>query len=319
MPEVQPGIHQISELLGDRYLFMYLLVGDRSLLIDNGIATSPDETILPYLESIGFDPESLDYMIISHADVDHFGGNARMKEVVPQATIACHALDVPWIGHRASILKERYGWFKAFGMGYGPETEAWLDAALGPDVRIDLHLSGGEVFALDDSRSIEILHLPGHSPGHIGFYDATTRSVIVIDAILGKGLYDINGNLILPPPYFQIQPYLDAIDLVMALDFEHFFTAHYPDMRGQEARDFLQLSKDFVSQCHQTVFDIVSNAGRPLRLAEIHHQADQQLGPYSEAFATELAKPVYAHLEQLVSDGRLSRDDAGEQPAWQAN
>ena len=52
MTEIQPGLHQMQELLGDRYLFMYLLTGERSMLIDNGIATSPDATTCSSREQV---------------------------------------------------------------------------------------------------------------------------------------------------------------------------------------------------------------------------------------------------------------------------
>jgi hypothetical protein len=37
------------------------------------------------------------------------------------------------------------------------------------------------------------------------------------------------------------------------------------------------------------------------------------------AFAVELAKPVYAHLEQLVSEGYAVRGQDGDQPTWAAS
>ncbi|MDQ4076111.1 MAG: MBL fold metallo-hydrolase [Chloroflexota bacterium] len=315
MAEVQPGLHQIEQELGGRYLFQYLLLGERSMLVDTGIASSPDEVILPYFEQIGFDPSNLDYIVISHADVDHFGGNARMREVAPQAILATHRLDAHWVGDRERILKERYGWFKQFDMDYPTETAEWLEQAMGPDVRIDLLLGGDEIFMLDDDRPVHVLHLPGHSEGHIGLYDERNRSLIIIDAILERGLYSIEGELMMCPPYFAIQPYLDAIDRLLELDFEHLYTAHYSNRSGEEARRFLEESKAYVRDCHQTVYDILTSSGRRMTLSEVRDEVDRRLGPYP-AFGVELAKPVYAHLEELVSEGRVARDKEGQQTAW---
>lgn len=315
MAELHPGFHQIEQILGPRYLFQYLLVGDRSMLIDTGIATSPDEHILPYFREIGFAPTDLDYIVISHADVDHFGGNARMREVAPHAVLACHRLDAPWVGDRARILEERYGWYRQFGMDYPSETAQWLDEAMGPDVRIDLELSGGEVFMLGDGRPVRILHLPGHSDGHIGFYDEANKAVIVIDAILWNGLLNMENEIISPPPYSLIQPYLDAVDLVLDLDFDHLYTGHYANKSGEEARQWLVESKEFVQRCHEAVADAIQEADQPLTLAEVHGEVDQKLGPFS-AFAVELAKPVYAHLEALEGEGSVVRETGGDQPTW---
>lgn len=317
MAEVLPGVHQIEQVLGPRYLFQYLLLDERSLLIDTGIATSPDEFILPYFKQIGFDPATLDYIVISHADADHFGGNARIRQAAPRAVLACHTLDAAHVGSRDRIIAERYGWFKQFDMDYPPETAAWLDQVIGPDVRIDLELTGNEIFMLGDNRPVRVLHLPGHSDGHIGLYDQANKAVIIVDAILWQGLLDSQDVIISPPPYSLIQAYLDAIDLVLGLDFEHLYTGHYANKSGQEARRFLEESKQFVQRCHQAVADSLAEANRPLTLAEVHQAVDLKLGPYP-AFAIELAKPVYAHLEQLVLEQRAVREPGSQQPTWRA-
>ena len=317
MAELQPGLHQIEQVLGPRYLFQYLLTGQRTMLIDTGIATSPDEVILPYFRQIGFEPARLDYILISHADADHMGGNARMQHVAPQAIFACHHLDAPWIGSRERIIAERYGWYRQFNMDYPPEVADWLDQSIGPDVRIDLHLTGDEIFYLAENRPVRVLHLPGHSDGHIGLYDEANKAAIIIDAILWQGLLDMENVVISPPPYSTIQAYLDAIDVVLDLDFDHLYTGHYENKSGTEARRFLEESKAFVHRCQQTVADVLAQADGPLELVEIHQGVDQLLGPYS-AFAIELAKPVYAHLGELVSEGQVAYDDSGSQPTWRA-
>ena len=317
MAELLPGLHQIPQILGPRYLYQYLLIGERSLLIDTGCANSPDEVILPYFREIGFDPARLDTILISHADVDHMGGNAAMRRAAPRAVLACHRRDAAWIGSRHAILAERYGWYRQFGMDYPAEVWSWLEANIGPDVQLDLHLSGDEVFMLGDGRPLHVLHLPGHSPGHIGVYDEANRAVIIIAAILWKGLLDMEGNLISPPPYFVIDPYLQAIDCVLALDFDHVYTGHYDPISGEAARAWLYESKAHVQRTHEAVAGILKNADRPMTLPEMHAAANAEIGPYT-VFAIEFAGPVYAHLEQLVMTGQAVRTQVDGFPAWVA-
>src|SRR5690242_6252934 len=95
LDEIAPGIHRIESDLGVRFMAQYLLVGElRSLLIDTGIGSTPDEALIPALERLGIEP---DVIAISHADLDHSGGNRRMHERYPDALLACHELDRPWI------------------------------------------------------------------------------------------------------------------------------------------------------------------------------------------------------------------------------
>ncbi len=323
MSELMPGLHQIPQILGPRYLYQYLLVGNshtrgaRSLMIDTGCAGAPDDVILPYFRHVRFDPAWLDIILISHADVDHMGGNAAMRRAAPQALLACHRLDARWVGSRKAILAERYGWYRQFDMNYSEDTWAWLEANIGPDVRVDLQLSGDEVLLLDNDRPLRFLHLPGHSPGHMGVYDIANKAVIITDAVLWKGLLDMEGALISPPPYFVIEPYLEAIDRVLALDFDHLFTAHYDPISSEAARAWLLESKTYVQHTHETMAGILQGAGRPMTLPEMHAEANAAIGPYT-VFAIEFAGPVHAHLEQLVASGQAERVTVDGLPAWQA-
>jgi beta-lactamase superfamily II metal-dependent hydrolase len=59
--EILPGIHRIESDLGEQ----------RTVLVDTGLAGTPEEVIVPYLEEIGLGV--VDEVIASHADVAHLG------------------------------------------------------------------------------------------------------------------------------------------------------------------------------------------------------------------------------------------------------
>ncbi len=74
--EVAGGIHRIESDLGPRFVCQYALFGkERTLLVDTGLASTPAEAIGPYLEGIGSSLKAVDHVLITHADVDHCGGN----------------------------------------------------------------------------------------------------------------------------------------------------------------------------------------------------------------------------------------------------
>lgn len=304
--EVCPGLFQIGDILGPRYIYQYLLIGGgRSLLIDTGIKTGPEQVILPALRKIGLKPRNLTYCINSHADVDHFGGNEVIRKACPDTILAAHASDTRWIQNKRLILKERYGWYKEHGMGYGADVEKWLAQALGRDTPLDLTLRGEEVIQLESKRHIRILHLPGHTDGHLGFYDVKNHALIVVDAILGKGLYDMQGNIIHPPPYFKVQPYLKSIDLCLSLNARVFLTGHYPIYQGEKVGWFLRMSKEFVHQCGRTVAGVLQKSRKPMSLSEIHAETNPRVGPFS-SFPVELAGPIRAHLWDLMAVGKVN-------------
>jgi glyoxylase-like metal-dependent hydrolase (beta-lactamase superfamily II) len=259
-------------------------------------------------------PTRLGFLLVTHPDVDHFGGNAAMKRAAPQARLLAHAADRRWIESRDAILAERYGWYAAHGLDYDPQTMAWIRDNLGPDVPLDATVAGEEWLDLG-GRGVRVLHLPGHSAGHLGVWEPQTGAAIIGDAILERGLYDVAGALISPPPYFAVQPYLDSIARLEGLAPAHLLTAHYPALPAGGAARFLARSRAFVHELGRAVADTLRDAGTPLSLRAVTAAADQAVGPFA-SFANELAGPVRAHLEDLVAAGEAGATTVKGVPAW---
>ena len=147
--EVAPGIHRIEGDLGERYVCQYLLVGDeRTLLVDTGLRDMPAQVIAPYLATLGRSPADLDDVLISHADVDHCGGNRALRAAAPGARLLCGELDRAWIESNAAMLSENYLWYEPYGCGPSPDDAAFLARELGGDAPVDVGLTGGETLRL---------------------------------------------------------------------------------------------------------------------------------------------------------------------------
>jgi glyoxylase-like metal-dependent hydrolase (beta-lactamase superfamily II) len=302
--EVAPGIHRIESVLGPRPFSQYLLRGDRSLLVDTGVKETPAEVILPFLD--GLQP---DLVLTSHADVDHFGGNAAIKAAAPRALFLAHELDVPWIESAEAIMRERYGWYAAHDLAYDPEVFTWLREAMGSDTPVDLRLQAGERIRLGPSLVVEVIHLPGHTPGHVGLWDPASRTAIVIDAVMGRGLLDMDGKVIHPPPYFDVDAYLGAARRLQALDPVRLLTAHYDVIEGEQVARFLADSIAFVEDTARLTERELVAAGE-LTLAELVARTDPELGPFT-SMANELGGTLRAHMRALVRDGRAREDASG--------
>jgi glyoxylase-like metal-dependent hydrolase (beta-lactamase superfamily II) len=302
--EVRPGIHRIESVLGPRPFSQYLLRGERSLLVDTGTRETPEEVILPFLD--GLEP---DLVLLTHADVDHIGGNAVLRAAAPQALFLAHLRDAPWIESSEAILRERYGWYDAHGLSYDVDTAAWLRNALGPDVPLDVGLVGDERIRLGDGLTLQVLHLPGHSPGHIGLWEPSSRTAIVTDAVLGRGLLDMEGRVIHPPPYFDVDDYVATVSRLQELRPDVLLTAHYDVLEGGAVDDFLAASVGFAEDVDAVVRRELAEAGA-LDLAALLERADPQLGPFT-SMPNELAGTLRAHLRKLVRHGHASEDASG--------
>jgi glyoxylase-like metal-dependent hydrolase (beta-lactamase superfamily II) len=280
--EVADGIHRIEADLGERYVCQYLVVAERTLLVDTGLRDMP--------RAIGGTPDDI---FISHADVDHCGGNRVARELWPDARFMCGEADRPWIESNAAMLAGNYRWYEAYGFGPAPEDIAFLTHELGGDASIDIGLRGGETLRLGAGRRLEVLALPGHTPGHLGLWDAASGAAIVIDAVLSDGVYDRAGNRLIPPRYYDAAAYEATIRRLRALDPELLLTAHYDVMERAAAREFLDRSLEFVREVRAAV-----RAASTTDLRELTDVVDAAVGPFPE-FTHELGASVRAHLAEL--------------------
>lgn len=314
--EVVPGIYRVESVLGPRPFSQYLLYGERCLLVDTGVAETPRDVILPYLDSVGLDPIDLDFVLNTHADVDHFGGNNAIRDAASRAVFCAHAADAAWIEERSRILHERYGWYAAEDVDYAPEVKDWLQSAMGPDVPIDLRVVGGETFRLGPGLEVEVLHLPGHSPGHVGLWEPRSKTAIITDAALGAGLLDMEGRVISPPPYFDVAAYEGTVALLRSLSPRLLLTTHYDVMNEEAAARFLEESAIFVERVERAVSQALTKSGE-LGLRGLLEATNPMLGPFT-VMENELAGTLRAHARELVAVGR-AEEISGSPAIWRAN
>lgn len=170
---VTDSIHMVEGVKGAH---VYLVTGSYLFLVDTGLP-GQERRICKYLDSIGINPSALHGIVLTHYDVDHLGSAVAMQQLAG-CPIYAHSLEIPFI----------------LGQKKRPGIKHWLPVVTRPVygkliAPTDLNpLADGELF--DDW---EILHTPGHTPGHISLY----RNGIAIVGDLFQG-----GELRLAPSFF---------------------------------------------------------------------------------------------------------------------
>ncbi|MER3445058.1 MAG: hydrolase [Meiothermus sp.] len=136
----------------------YLLVGEggRGAIVDPG-----DEAgrILAEVERVGLKPEAI---LLTHAHFDHVGAVAPLVETLG-LPVYLHRADLP-LYQRTREIGQRWG----MELPQPPEPSGWLE----------------EGQQLDFGLGLEVLHLPGHAPGHVAFY---SHGQLVSGDVLFKG------------------------------------------------------------------------------------------------------------------------------------
>ena len=312
--ELAPGIHRVETVTDGKLHGYHVLEGASGpVLVDPGYVDAPTTVYRPFLEERGWDLGDVSLALVTHADADHFGGNHELREHNPDVAIAGHVADVPLMESVDRILEERYAMFAdEHGIRYDQDVYDWLTGMMGPDEPVDLRLRGGERLRVGD-RQITLLHTPGHTRGHLMLHDPAHDVVIGADGFFGRGLYDVDGEYLQPPPYHRYPEYENSIQLVASLDPAVLSFTHYEVLRGEEIDAFVEESLDFVAEIEALAMATLDEAGT-ITLREAIDAVVERQGSFG--LDLDLAFPLSAHYEDLVDRGELERTEKAGVIAW---
>jgi glyoxylase-like metal-dependent hydrolase (beta-lactamase superfamily II) len=284
---------------------MYIVRGSRScLLFDVGVDGDPSTTVGPYLDAQGIDRRLVEWVVVSHCDVDHFGGLADARTTFPFARVLAHVADRGAITNFQTYLELRGRGFKEpYGLDEAPDVLVWARSVTreGP---IDSGIVGSEVIDLGD-RDVEVLHVPGHSRGHLALHDRITGALIIADAALGSAVVNADGTGAFPPTYRHVSPYLASIARLDEMQSRLLLTSHYPTYRDGDVGGFFGDSLTFVHNLGRRVQSALSGATEGLTLAELVDAVNDGFGNWPVGTAAgAMAFPVAGHVEDLVGTGR---------------
>ena len=312
--EIAPGIHQIHCAFGNRRMvFVYLLVGETaSLLVDTGCAHNPAQEILPYMSSISFDPKQLTYILITHSDSDHQGGNAAMRSAAPQAKLLCHKFDRPWIEDTEALIVGRYSQFEAdHGIGYGDNGKAGIrsDCQSAP---IDITLLGGGQFRLSPGWEVETIHTPGHTWGHLALLDPRSATLVAGEASMWTAILDTEWQPAMPPTYCYVDTYLATQDRLLGMSIDQLASAHWPIQRGPAVREYIAESRNYVLHVEAALLDY-ARRHPDFTLRDAVDELGPTLGRWPAATNQDFSYGMAGNLDSLTKRGQLrtARNAAG--------
>jgi len=305
--EIHPGLHRIECPIGLRYVALYVIVGKEAILIvDTGYDESVRDTLVPYLIENNLSLDRVRYAINTHSDYDHMGGNASVKELMPNALICCGERDRPMIEDLQVMIDDRYNEF-AHNHGFA-ESQENVDfiRTVAFETKIDIGFAGNERIDLG-GRVVEILHTPGHSWGHLSVLDEETGAVIIGDAVLGETVLFADGSPAFPPTYRFVESYRSTIRLLKAYRPSEILTSHYPRYKGELGLDFLDISLAYTDLIESICLETIQAAANPLTMLELIEIAHTRMGPWPDPIYKYLVHPVMGHLEVLEAYGKIKR------------
>jgi glyoxylase-like metal-dependent hydrolase (beta-lactamase superfamily II) len=296
---VATGVHRLDTVVTGTAmpLALYLVEGTDWLLVDTGCVGMVRDLVLPAAEAVR--PGSgVRRAFVTHAHADHFGGNAELLAAAPRCRILAHREDAAWARDPAWHVRDAYG---ALEPDYPcpPEVRGWVAGLLGAAVPVE-RVEAGDELPLDDGRSLRVIHLPGHSPGHSALWEPEERLLLLSDALLADG-QRIGAEVVAIPAYLDVDDYLGSIRAVRALAPECTCPAHFGVMDGEATLDFCDASERFVAQLDGAVIEALGD-GEPWSLERLTAHVVPRVAPGVEG-SMVAALSVRAHLDALTRRG----------------
>jgi len=150
------------------------------------ICIDPGDDSTSIVEAIERHGLELQAIAVTHAHLDHIGGVAALKKLRPAADVMLHQADE----FIYDALPEQAAWI-------GVPRSQWT--ALGFDFeqppKVDGYWEDGQSYKVGE-LAFQILHCPGHTPGHVVLFEPNERKVFVGDVLFAGsvGRTDLPGG-----------------------------------------------------------------------------------------------------------------------------
>jgi glyoxylase-like metal-dependent hydrolase (beta-lactamase superfamily II) len=241
----------------------YLLRGEASAIIDTGPPQASADVISSVLGTVALRLTDVDYVLNTHGHIDHIGGNAFLKEA-GATSVMIHRDD-------AVFLENRERSFDMFYMPRGDcdiqhEKAAFL-REVGPDLVPDRLLEDNDLIELGDDVDLTVVHLPGHTPGSVGFYWEKEEILFCGDSVLGLCM---PGGFL--PLIYDLSSYEKSVERLMDMPLAMMLFSHryrglhlHPSLlrQGREIVAYLSDSLEVARRLAEA-FQCRVNDGRPL-------------------------------------------------------
>jgi hydroxyacylglutathione hydrolase len=112
----------------------------------------------------------LKHILLTHGHADHVSGIVETLKKYPDAKLHLHPLDA-----------ENYGLAPEMALHFGLHMPLQVGTTKLPDPTDELY--DGQLLKVGSSIELEVIHTPGHAPGHVAFVDSRNRSTCKVGEI----------------------------------------------------------------------------------------------------------------------------------------
>jgi len=174
--------------------------GEETYLIDTGWSRKAKQLLQAFRDA-NVPPTSVGKVLLTHHHLDHMGGAAYLREIMP-APLACHADDAPFVEGRAKARMPLL---------------LRLFARVHP-AQVTTVLKDG-----DQVGPLRVVHVPGHTPGEVAFFHPGRKVLFSGDSVV-----EHKGRFTIPPGRYatSLPQAVESLSRLRALDAEVVLPGH---------------------------------------------------------------------------------------------
>ncbi len=281
-------------------LYVHLVKGaDYAVWIDSGVA-SMFAQLTEVIARAGLRDSDLRFILHTHSHHDHIGSNAQLKDRTG-CLIAAHPHYAAW----HADFERHYQEFARPFPHLVPDTPALRAEVLDPldaPRPIDIGIDEGVSFHLGGGVSLTAISLPGHMLAELGWLEASTRTLILGDAITGLDWTLFHSHL-------SVAGYRGSLAKLRALatsgEVEQVLFAHFAPMSAPRLEDLIQRAERYIDEVEATMLRILAGS-EVVSLETLWSETCRRMGRLQEFRALNM---VYAHVQDLHERGLLEETE----------
>jgi len=319
---VRPGLWSIPVLIPNnplRYVLVYAFETDRGpFLIDAGWNTDDAyQMLVSGLDVAGFAIEDVQGVLVTHIHPDHYGLAGRIREA-SGAWVALHPADARLIEGRYDDPAELLGLMATMLRRDGtPEDEIVSLQQGSMPVRPFVWAVTPDILVEDGDKpevpgwDLTAIWTPGHSPGHLCFYEAGHQLMLSGDHVLPRITPNISFHPQAGPD--PLGDFLSSLQKVGAYEVAEVLPAHEYRFLDLPAR-VAELTAHHHARFDELIAGVRGGATTTWELAS--HMTWSRSWEQIQGFMRRAAVgETLAHLRYLERLGVL-REEVGEPSAW---
>ncbi len=268
-----------------------------SILIRDSQTTVVDPSAnFSYLHQLA-SQKTVQQVLNTHYHLDHRSLNSLFQD----ARMMCHKLDLKPLQSFENYLQYAD---RAKESGY----RDWLQAVFSTlDIRetyFSVKLKEGDLLPLSDQK-VRVIHLPGHTPGHIGLFFEDIDLLYTSDVDLTPlGPWYANMSS-------DIDDFLKSIERLKNFECEHYVTSHGSRIRTRE--QFLEKLERFefaFAKRDTQILEALKEKPQDLhdlsQIGIIYKQSHLAKDPLKASFERQM---IEKHLDRLEKQGRIVQEN----------